>query len=121
MTNFTIDFFEFSFLVEACIPPVPIARGAFWNNVIDKYYHQMTDRERTDLLEWISRNPHFNPETDSNCQMFKLRFDPNNQYQITTKEGEIINTFKVNQNYHVGINRWIAQDHIVSDEPNSHI
>ena len=37
-----IDFFEFSFLVESCIPPSPIARAYFWQNVIDKYYYVLT-------------------------------------------------------------------------------
>lgn len=40
--RFSIDFIEFSFLVEACIPPRPIARTYFWGQVIDKYYHVLT-------------------------------------------------------------------------------
>ena len=121
MNNFTIDFFEFSFLVEACIPPGPIARSSFWDSVIDKYYYQMTHTERKHLFEWTSRNLWFKPEENEQCLMFKLRFDPGNQYQVTTKEGKVIDAFKVNQNYHIGINRWISEDNIVSVKPNSNL
>ena len=55
--RFEIDFFEFSFLVEACIPERPIARTMFWHNVIDKYYHELTDDERARLFEFKSLDP----------------------------------------------------------------
>ena len=51
--RFDIDFFEFSFLVEACIPPSPIARAMFWRDVVDKYYHVLTPAERSKLFNWI--------------------------------------------------------------------
>jgi len=40
--RFKIDFLELYFLAEACIPPRPIARAMFWDDLCDKYYHEMT-------------------------------------------------------------------------------
>lgn len=103
--RFEIDFFEFSFLVESCIPPSPIARAYFWGNVIDKYYHEMTENEREMLFVWINRNPRFQSRLKDNedCQLFNARFDPNNQYLIKTlfkgKE-ETFHIFKWKDSYH---------------------
>jgi hypothetical protein len=55
MSNFTIDFFELAFLVEACIPPRPIARSMFFDDVSDIHYHKMTKEERQRLFDWIIR------------------------------------------------------------------
>lgn len=105
MSNFTIDFFEFSFLVEACIPPRPIARSVFWDEVINKHFHQMNPEERKHLYEWISRNPQFKPEENNQCLMFKLRFNPDNQYEVETNEGNIHQAFKVGEEYYLGTNK----------------
>ena len=56
MSTFNIDFFELSFLAEACIPPRPIARTYFWQNLSKVYWYQMTENERERLFEWINRN-----------------------------------------------------------------
>jgi len=55
--RFNIDFFEFSFLVEACIPPVPIARAVFWGKVLNEYYKVLSQEERDKLHEWLNHNP----------------------------------------------------------------
>jgi len=34
MNKFEIEFDELCFLTEACIPPVPIARAMFWEDMI---------------------------------------------------------------------------------------
>lgn len=82
--RFVIDFTEFAFLVEACIPPRPIARSMFWDNVINKYYPLLSKEERMLLYEWISRHPNFKPDEEDDCALFKARFDPDNQYEVTT-------------------------------------
>mgnify|MGYP003344447537 FL=1 len=83
--RFNIDFFEFSFLVEACIPPRPIARSLFWQDVINKYYNVLTQDERDRLYEWINRNPcmvsSLNQQNED-CLWFNARFDKENQYLI---------------------------------------
>jgi hypothetical protein len=89
MSKFTVDFFEFAFLVEACIPPRPIARSMFWDDVCNKHYHNMTPGERSHLYEWIIKHPSFDIENDQ-CNLFAARFNPDNQYNITTKRGDEI-------------------------------
>lgn len=56
MSKFKIDFFELLFLAEACIPPSPIARATFWQNLTNVYYEQMTDNERSRLFSFMNRN-----------------------------------------------------------------
>lgn len=80
---FQIDFFEFCFLVEACIPPRPIARAMFWNKVIDQYHAQLTADQRKQLFDWISKCESFQKgiwERNEQCLLFHARFDPNNQF-----------------------------------------
>jgi hypothetical protein len=91
--RFNIDFYEFSFLVEACIPPRPIARAMFWDRVIDVYFFEMTENERQRLFEWINRNCYFQENVkkrEEDCMWFYNRFNPDNQYIITSDfNGEI--------------------------------
>ena len=87
MSTFNIDFFELSFLAEACIPPRPIARGMFWQDLTRKYWEQMTEGERAHLFEWLNRNPWYpeSLEKEEDTQVFHARFDPENQYMVKTK------------------------------------
>lgn len=119
MSNFTIDFFEFCFLVEACIPPRPIARAMFWNDVIEKHYHIMTPNERKKLFDWIQLNPSFNLE-EEDCLWFYNRFNPNNQFLVTTLyngETNSVETFKVGDRYYINKTTDIVQDYIIKVEP----
>ena len=59
MSKFSIDFFELSFLAEACIPQRPIARSMFWNNLTDVYWEQMSEQERASLFAWMNRNDYY--------------------------------------------------------------
>ena len=116
-----IDFFEFSFLVEACIPPRPIARAMFWQDVIDKYYHRLSQNERDRLFDWINRCDSFNYNLDSNedCQLFNARFDKNNQFLIHTffdGEEKIIEAFKFRNKYHTSITTSINEEYITKIE-----
>lgn len=92
--RFDIDFFEFSFLVEACIPPAPIARSMFFDKVVNEYYHVLTNNERKRLYEWIMRNPRMqNDGDDWGVEMrsaFKARYNPDNQYLVTVCDGDIV-------------------------------
>lgn len=124
MSNFTINFFEFSCLVEACIPPVPIARSIFWEKVINGHYCKMTPSERTKLYEWILRNHRFDLK-DKDCEWFERRFNPENQYLVTTiYEGkeEVHKCFKAGERYHTSISRSIQERYItkVEHEPAQH-
>lgn len=117
--RFAIDFFEFSFLVEACIPPRPIARTCFWYDLIDKYYHVLTPNERARLHEWINRNPAFSLE-NADCHLFNARFDPKNQYRVKTlfngKEG-VDDAFMWSNEFYLSSNRSIAREYITEVTP----
>ena len=117
MSNFQIDFFELSFLAEACIPPRPIARSMFWKNLTDVYWHQMTDRERDLLFEWINRNGYYEQSLKDNedTQIFHARFNPDNQYTIETKhkrKKETHRAFKYKDRYWVGTRSFISPEFI---------
>jgi hypothetical protein len=116
--RFKIDFFEFSFLVEACIPPRPIARAMFWDNVINEYYHELTHDERARLHEWVNRNPSMQHALEHNNEdaiEFNLRYDPNNQYEVRTEyEGKekIVKAYKGGDSYYIAINKSISPEFI---------
>jgi hypothetical protein len=116
--RFKIDFFEFSFLVEACIPPRPIARAMFWDKVINDYYHELTPEERAKLHEWVNRNPsmqHAIEHDNEDAIEFNLRYDPDNQYEVRTEykgKEEAVQAYKDGDRYYVAINKWISPEFI---------
>ena len=119
VNRFNIDFFEFSFLVEACIPPRPIARAMFWDDVINKHYHTLTENERQRLFEWVNRcsgMEHGLEIKNEDCLLFNARFDKENQYQVTTKYNSITEThsvFKWQGKYHISKTQSVNEDYIV--------
>lgn len=119
MSTFTIDFFELSFLAEACIPPRPIARTCFWHNLTDKYWEQMSEDERSRLFEWLNRNWTYKESLEANDEdllMFHNRFNPDNQYMVKVKFNnteEEYRTFKHNDRYCTGTRKSVNSDYIV--------
>lgn len=115
MGEFKIDFFELCFLSEACIPPVPIGRGVFWEKLINNYFFLLTYQQKDNLFDWIVKNPKFNLENED-CKWFNDRFNPDNQYSVKTlyngKE-EINNCFLHDGKYHINITQSIYEKHII--------
>jgi hypothetical protein len=122
MSTFTIDFFELAFLAEACIPPRPIARAMFWQDLTRKYWHQMTEGERAHLFEWMNKNEWYKEslENEEDTQVFHSRYNPDNQYMIKTRhknekkrwvKGEH-RAFKFDDRYWVGLNTFIPEENI---------
>jgi len=103
--RFDIDFFEFMFLTEACIPPVPIARGGFWNDVINKYYFKLSSKEKFQLFRFINNNESFKlslSKGDLDCKLFNARYDPDNQYEVSYSQKEevgVVDCFKWNNKF----------------------
>lgn len=121
MGNFTIDFFELSMLAEACIPPRPIARAMFWQNLTKVYWHQMTEGERRHIFQWLQKNHWYGEslEKEDDTKIFHARFDPDNQYMVSTNwngVNENIRAFKIGDRYYTCINRWVAEEYIISVE-----
>lgn len=124
MSNFKIDFFELCFLAEACIPPKPIARTMFWQNLTNVYYDQMTGHERVKLFEFMNRNSWYEESlaTQEDTQIFHARFDPDNQYIVTTNyNGEVgeWDAFKRNDKYYTSATKSIIEDYITKIEKNN--
>lgn len=111
--KFEIDFFELAFLAEACIPPVPIARSMFWDNLTDVYYEQMTAQDRERLYDWLRRNPKYKESLEKgidSVDVFEARFNPDNQYELTMDDGSVYNTFKLGGHF------WISNNKFAQDE-----
>jgi len=115
MNKFEIDFYEFSFLVEACIPPRPIARTMFFQSVSDKYYNLLTDNQRAKLFEWVKRSANFNIK-EEDCQHFFDRFDPDNQFEVITNflgAIETKQTYFYKDHYHISKSKSILEEYII--------
>ncbi len=112
--RFDIDFFEFSVLVEACIPKRPIMRTMFFHKVIDEFYYVLTQDERNKLFEWINRNSSFDLK-EEDCQLFYDRYNPDNQYKVKTlfkgKE-DVVECFKYKDSYHTSRTTSIQEEFI---------
>lgn len=114
MSNFTIDFFELLFLAEACIPPQPIARACFFENMSDVHYHQMSIDERFRMFEMIK--PKLNLENED-CRYFFARYNPKNQYLVScfhNGKADEIHCFRFNELYHTSKNRSVNPQYIKS-------
>jgi len=115
--KFTIDFFELSFLAEACIPKRPIARTIFWQNLSKIYYNQMSKDERDRLFEWMNRNDYYKESLTKHqdTKDFHCRFDPDNQYWVSTLykgKKEVIEAYKQDGKYCTQPNTSIIEEYI---------
>jgi len=105
--RFNISFEEFNILVSVAIPPRPIARAMFWDDVINKHYKTLTKNERARLYEWVNRNPCMQDgleKGNEDCMFFNARFNPDNQYKIHTNyndKDEIHDAFKWGERYYI--------------------
>lgn len=118
MSHFTIDFFELSFLAEACVPPVPIARSMFWDSLINTHYHAMSKDERASLFDFSKRLWHMDYNNED-VKWFVARFDPDNQYRCLTKyDGKKVyyEAFLKDGKYYTQKNKWIAEEYIIKIE-----
>jgi hypothetical protein len=122
MSTFNIDFIEFSFLVEACIPPRPIARSMFWDDVINIHYNAMDNEERIRLYDWIGRNEGYKEglsRKNEQVLIFEARFNPDNQYIVTTELNANATkhlAFKMSDKYYTKTNTWIEESYITNIE-----
>jgi hypothetical protein len=127
MSTFNIDFFELAFLAEACIPPRPIARAMFWQNLTKQYWYHMSEGERAHLFEWMNRNDWYKEslQKETDTKIFHARFDPDNQYIVKTKhkkKEEEHRAFKrygseeegFTNRYYVGHDTYIPEEYITS-------
>ena len=119
INRFNIDFFEFCFLAEACIPPQPIARISFWKDIINKYYKVLSQDERDKLFSWMNRNHRFEDSLNNkneDCLLFNDRYDKFNQYNVTTLylgEIKVVEAFKWQDKYHINESSSVEPKYII--------
>ena len=110
--KFNIDFFELMFLAEACIPPRPIARAMFWDELCDKHYQVMTEGQRLQMFQFLKDKIDLNNE---DCRYFFARFNPLNQYLVSSffdgKAGQH-EAFMFNEKFHTSKNRFINPEYV---------
>lgn len=88
-----IDFFYFSELTKACIPPCPFGLYDFWYKVIDEYYEILEEQERAKLYDFITGVSYFQI-TNWDCALFEARYNPDNQYLVSATNGIVNETHK---------------------------
>lgn len=119
---FNIDFFELLFLSKVCIPPVPIARGYFWDKLTNVYWDQMTQEERLHLFTSMNEDIQYKKgleEKNNDIIIFHNRFDPNNQYIVHVNHNgniEKYKTFLHEEKYHIKTNSFIPIEKIIKIE-----
>lgn len=114
--EFKIDFFELMFLAEVCIPPAPIARSMFFQDLTDVYYNLMSKNERIQCYEWVGKKVKEEKQQVKDHTIFLSRFNPDNQYKVYYKHGDIeqsIKAFKMNDKFYISSNTWIEPKFII--------
>lgn len=111
MSNFTVDFFELMFLAEVCIPPRPIARSMFWDDLSDKHYHAMSPDERKRAFDWLANKYDFNLD-NADCSHFFARYNPENQYKLQLTDESEVSCYLFNGRYHISKNKTVSEGYI---------
>jgi hypothetical protein len=75
----TIDYFEFTVLVEASWYSGTILRHSIVEKAINVWYRDLTWKERASAFEFFNRTQKAETEIQ---RRFLARFDPNNQYRV---------------------------------------
>lgn len=115
--GFTISFIELLILTQESIPPKAIARTEFWKKMINTYYGKMDPEQRKVAFEWITREAKFNKEEEL-CQWFYARYNPKNQFIVTTMDNRIgtqHRVFRKDEDY------WINMDTKIDFDMITHI
>ena len=118
MGKFNIDFFELLILAEACIPPVPIARGVLWARLTEEFYNKLTQSERNTMHTVMQRHMNYDLKNED-ILLFEHRYNKDFQYIITTNynaETKQILCFKHNNKYCTSKNKSILEKYITKIE-----
>ena len=116
---FKINLTQLKVLANRCIPPVPIARAMFWENLIDVHYHLMSDTDRITFFLEMMDNKYFVQrleEDNEDAILFFNRYNPETQYEVTVDyKGKIERyyAFLHNDEYHVSSRSRIHKDYIL--------
>lgn len=78
----------------------------------------MTEGERIHLFEWLQKNWQYEEslKTQQDTQIFHARFNPDNQYIVTTNyngKEETHRAFRMGERYYITSSSWIDDKHII--------
>ena len=113
--QFSIGFFELMFLAESVIPDRPIARSVCFDSFSEVHYHNMREEQKKQFFEYVSRLDGFDLN-NKQCLHFHNRFNPDNQYIVTyfyDEKVSTVNCYLHDEKYHIQINRFVNQNHII--------
>lgn len=82
LKDMQIDYFEFLILVDSSWHSGTILRHSVLLKAMDVWYHEMTDNDRARAFEYVTRTQKVENETH---RRFLARFDPDNQYDVTSE------------------------------------
>lgn len=93
-----LDIFEMYYLLESCFRGSHL-RSETIIRFVDEWYHLIAPKRRQDLYTWILRdiyNGDFKPRPQL-CgadKIFMARYNPDNQYEVTTKYNDTTDTIE---------------------------
>lgn len=115
-----LDIFEMYYLLESCF------RGSHLRSdtiirFVDEWYEMLEPSRRSDLYNWILRDIYNNKFEKSSklCGadlIFMARYNPDNQYIVTLSNGEVVNTFLLDDKYYVLSNKYCDPSSIIKVE-----
>lgn len=118
-----LDIFEMYYLLESCFRGSHLRSDTILR-FVDEWYESFTPEQRKNLYEWILRdiyNGNFT-KNDVLCGadiIFMARFNPDNQYTVTTLfhgREATENAFLKDGKYYINSKWCIASEYIVSAE-----
>lgn len=91
-----------------------------WTKLVDKYWHGMSEETRKETFDyWVTSSDFPTMIEKEEVKLFHARFDPDNQFTVTTELNGTVNkfrAFKWGSKYHVGSIASIAEDFITNIE-----
>jgi hypothetical protein len=114
--SYTIDFFELMWLAESVIPERPISRSMCFDDFSERHYHNMNEQQRKQFMEHVMEQPGFDLNKPQ-CAHFYARFNPENQYRVTTMYEGVAGTIDCyywEGKYHTQMNRHVSPEFITN-------
>ena len=118
MPDFKVSLHQLFFLAESCVPPSGETKMIFWRSLVDTYWFEMTEKERSIFFNLMRGSKKYQESLDNEeTQIFDARFDPENQFFVFSKLGGEIKTnvtFKRLDHFYANRETLIFNEHIVS-------
>lgn len=99
-----LDIFEMYYLLESCFRGSHL-RASTILRFADEWYDKLSRKERESLYKWVLRNIYDGefkplPHLFGADIVFMARYNPDNQYRLTLKNGETVDAFRMKEKYY---------------------